>query len=155
MIWQVGLSLQLLVSEVLKGTQVLGLESGVVDVLALLNQPRALDRALARYVVSARDVFASATNIRLCTDTATASSFSLQATIIALPDNRAALAPPHAYLLLYTLWGLLRKGSCYFQPMLPHAAIMSLQALFLHFLRMLLSCVTHSCFVLPEIHHPL
>ena len=94
MIWQAGLRLQILVFEVLKGTQIPGLESRVVDVLALLNQPQALDRALARYVVSVGDVFASATNISLCTDKATVSSLSLQNTIIALPDNRAALGPP-------------------------------------------------------------
>ena len=76
--WQAGLRLQFLVSELLKGTQVPGLESRVVDVLALLNQPRALDRSLARYVVAVRDVFASAPNISLCTDKGTVSSLLLQ-----------------------------------------------------------------------------
>ena len=113
MFWQVGLRLQHIVSEVLKGAKYDGLESKLVDVAALLCQPQALDRALARYTVSLREVFSPAINISLCTDKASVTSMTLQNTIFALPDNRAGIAPPQACFFLfvksYTLQLVLKR----------------------------------------------
>ena len=97
MLWQVVIHLQHTVAQLCAGTiKHQKCKASLIDMEAMLASGHLLDRALARYIISAQEVFTGFVTMNLSKDKSTVCGLGLQNSLCRLPNNKSAVMNPQA-----------------------------------------------------------